>query len=332
MNIYLLPYTWLRHLAMPLWCAGAGLIAWWLTLGFTLWVGPRWPSELDGPILLCAITGAVSMAAVLGEANLRRFPLRSRAWRVAMAGGITVGLTFLSSLLWGELLQPFLFSFGEHAANAADESLVSLSYRVGLFFFAGLSTGLGPIAVRKGQGWVEHIAAGIVAGLAGALVWHGLGQALRSLYVASAGLGLTWGFVFGLVAWGIPDELYAGWIRVCSPNRQSVRIPVDAPDGGPRERFVGHFPRGLDLFLPPEDGVQELHIAVAVDAKQRYAVRGLSLYPTIVKRFLEKVDLRYDARLPAPLETRLRSGDRVRFGNGEVEAEIEFLMLPREES
>jgi len=51
-----------------------------------------------------------------------------------------------------------------------------------------------------------------------------------------------------------------------------------------------------------------------------------------VKRFLEKVDLRYDPRRPAPLETRLASGDRIRISTGQdAFAELEFIMLPKEE-
>jgi hypothetical protein len=94
---------------------------------------------------------------------------------------------------------------------------------------------------------------------------------------------------------------------------------------------VGHFPRGLDLFLPVEEGVLEMHLSVTVDAKRRFTARGLSLYPTQVVRFLERVDLRYDPRRPAPLETELSSGDRIRIGDGTVESELEFLLLPREE-
>ena len=100
---------------------------------------------------------------------------------------------------------------------------------------------------------------------------------------------------------------------------------------------MGHFPRGLDLFVPIDDAfplesqVQELHLSLAVDSEQRYVARGLHLVPTIVRRFLERVDLRYDATRPAPLETRITSGDRIVLGQGREATELEFLMLPREE-
>jgi len=78
--------------------------------------------------------------------------------------------------------------------------------------------------------------------------------------------------------------------------------------------------------------VAEMHISIAVDESQKYAVRGLSLAPTRVRRFLEQIELRYDARRPAPLETRLKSGDHIEMGEGQNQASVEFIMLPKEES
>jgi hypothetical protein len=49
-----------------------------------------------------------------------------------------------------------------------------------------------------------------------------------------------------------------------------------------------------------------------------------------VKRPLERIDLRYDPRRPAPLETTLDMEDRILVGPG-GDTEIEFLMLPKEE-
>ena len=73
----------------------------------------------------------------------------------------------------------------------------------------------------------------------------------------------------------------------------------------------------------------EMHLSVAVDEKQRYSARGLSLQPTRVKRFLERINLSYDARRPTPLQTRLSSGDRIELGDDGTE--VEFIMLPKEE-
>jgi hypothetical protein len=149
------------------------------------------------------------------------------------------------------------------------------------------------------------------------------------LYWAGAASSLFFGFIFGFCTWAIPDSLYAGWLRVLSHNRFGHRVPIDAKQGGAKERFVGHYPNGLDLFLPYEDGVMELHVSVFVDSNQNYFIRGLSQQNTGVKRFLERFQLDYNELQPAPYETKVSSGDRIRIGDG---TEIEFIMLPREES
>ncbi len=177
-----------------------------------------------------------------------------------------------------------------------------------------------------------HIGGGAVGGLLGGAVWHALGfekALIHDLYLAGAAGALVWGFLHGLLCWGIPDDLYAGWIRVLSHDRYGLRIPLGSTSGTV-ERFVGHFPRGLDLYLPVERGVAELHTSFLATEEQKYSVRGLSIQPTIVKRPLEKIDLRYDPRRPAPFETELGMEDRIRLGE-KGETVVEFLLLPREE-
>ena len=192
--------------------------------------------------------------------------------------------------------------------------------------------GWDPYASEKFRGWISHLL-GLGSRTLRCHLWHLFGNSElgTDLYVSSLALSMLWGFLYGLLVWGIPTNLYAGWIRVMSAGRYGRRIPIDQPEGGFNERFVGHFPRGLDLFLEQQDGVSELHVAVVVDDDQHYFVRGLSQRPTLVRRFLEKVDLRYDPRRPAPLQTRLQSGDHLRIGDGQTHADLEFLMLPREE-
>jgi hypothetical protein len=51
----------------------------------------------------------------------------------------------------------------------------------------------------------------------------------------------------------------------------------------------------------------------------------------MVKRMMESVDLRYDPRRPAPLETTLQNEDRIVMGAGGTQSEVEFLLLPKEE-
>jgi hypothetical protein len=329
-NIFLIPYTWYRHLAMAFWCAAWGLMAWAAVLTLLVKFSLGWYPAMDGSVLICTLAGTIAFASIAGEAALRRRSVFQSSWRLLLATGLTVGLAMAGYWFWTEVFNRLIFS-DQMAADSVDVSLVSLRYRIGVFVLAGVASGLGPMVLRRGAGWFNHLIGGAASGLAGGLIWHVLNYQGHGsdLYFAGAGMGLGWGFVHGLLCWGIPNELYAGWLRVMSWNRYSRRIPVDALDGEPTERFVGHFTRGLDLFLPVEDEVMEMHLSVAVDEKQRYSARGLSLQPTRVQRFLERINLQYDPRRPAPLQTRLSSGDRIELGDSGTK--LEFVMLPKEE-
>ncbi len=334
MNIFLIPYTWMRHFSVAFVCAGATLLAWWLVLAVAV-LFPVWTIAWDGPIYISALAGAVAGASTLAEASLRRAPLWKRTLQTVGAAAISWALALAGYWSWTALVGPILFDDAE-ALDLGEPTLVSLKYRVAAFLFAGTVAGVGPLLFRKGQGFFSHLGAGVAAGLLAGASWYTLGYpksfiGFSDLYLASAGGALVFGGTFGLLAWGIPDNLYAGWIRVVSETRHGRRIPVDGLDGGARERFLGHFPRGLDLFLPAEDGVMELHISVMVTRRQEYRGRGLTLQPTLVRRFLERIDLRYDARRPAPLETKLSSGDRMFLGPPSDPTVVEFIMLPREE-
>jgi hypothetical protein len=361
MNIFLVPYTPMRHLVVGLYCAGAGLLAWWLLLLYIAALGPGWGPASDGAMVLAVVGSVVATASVVAEHSLRRSPVWKRALYAAIAMAVSFFLSLLAYWFWSSLLAPGLLapivrlgidSLGLfHAGlpadagaeqlralveavdpDLADPSLVSLRYRLGAFCCVGVAAALGPLAVRKARGFLYHLLGGLLAGLFAAACWHVFNSVVSSdLYWAGAAAAFAWGLGFGVFAWPVPDELYAGWLRVLSGDRFGRRIPIDAPDGQPKERFVGHFPRGLDLFLPGEAGVMEMHLSVAVDVRHRYFARGLSLASTTVRRFLERVNLSYDPRRPAPLETRLTSGDRMVLGSGENTAELEFLMLPREE-
>lgn len=331
MNIFLVPYTWLRHVQVALACAVSALLAWWAVLTWFVVLGPFWSVEWDGALFFGVCGGAIAAGSVLSEGTLRRRPLRSRLGLTALAAGVSG--VFTCGWYWGFTFvsAPALFP-AEWTEDVTDPTLVSLRYRLGAFVMAGLCTAIGPVVVRRGRATVSHLLSGAAAGLAAGATWHVFNNTIAyDLYLATASAALVWGGVFGLLSWGIPDELYAGWVRVLSGHRFGHRIPVDAPTGAAKERFVGHFPRGLDLWLPVEGGAMELHASVAVDDKQRYRARGLTLQATLLRRFLERIDLRYDPRRPAPLETRVRSGDRLYIGEGPRQTVVEFLMLPREE-
>jgi hypothetical protein len=333
-NIFLIPYTWMRHFAVALVSAGAGLLAWWLSLALTVWM-PVWSLPWDGAVYLGFVTAFVAGTSVLAESSLHREAVWRRTWRTAAAAGLSGVLCVAAFALWTGALAP-VFGGVDPDADVAEPTLVSLRWRLPAFLAAGVCTAIGPLVLRRGKGFVSHIGAGAVSGLAAATSWYGLGylrfiDGTGDLYLAGAIGALVLGGTFGLYAWPIPDSLYAGWMRVLTDTRQGRRIPVDAPDGAARERFIGHFPRGLDLFLPASDGVMELHASVLRNARGEYRVRGLTLQPTTVQRFLERIDLRYDAQRPAPLETRLSSGDRLVLGPPENPTVVEFVMLPREE-
>jgi hypothetical protein len=333
-NIFLIPYTWMRHFAVAFVCAGAALLAWWLVLALAVYF-PLWPVEWDGAVYVTALVSSVAGATVLAEASLRREPVWKRALKPLGAAALSGLCALMGFWGWQGLIGPLVFGkLG--AADLAEPTLVSLRYRMVGFLFAGLQTGVGPLAFRRLRGILSHLGAGAAAGLLAGATWYTLGYpksmlGWSSLYLASAGGAVVFGWVYGLLAWGIPDDLYAGWIRIVSETRHGRRIPIDSTEGGARERFIGHFPRGLDLFLPAEEGVMELHVSVLVNSKQEYRARGLTLQPTLVRRFLERIDLRYDARRPAPLETRLSSEDRMMLGPPNDPTVLEFIMLPREE-
>lgn len=334
MNIFLIPYTWHRHFMLGWVCAGAALIAWWVVVALAT-VAPFWNADWDGPMFLGMVGAAISGTSAFAEQSLYRKALWRRVVFPASAALISLIIIIGGYWTWTSLVGPLIFS-GDAGADLADPSLVTMRYRLPVWMGTGLGIGIGPAILRRGTGILSHMAGGAAAGLIGASVWYLFGYTKSALgysdlYTASAFGAMAMGLSFGVLAWGIPDALYAGWLRIVTETRHARRIPVDGADGRGRERFVGHFPVGLDLFLPAEEGVLELHVSVQVNSKQQYRARGLTLAPTTVKRFLERVDLRYDPKRPAPLETELSSGDRILCGPPESPTVVEFLMLPREE-
>lgn len=366
-NIYLIPYTGMRHVVMGVLLAAAGLCAWWVVLFLQVVVFP-WlyfrfniilSQMLDGFLYVGTLVSVITSGSLLAEGSLRRRPIRWRFFYAALATSIAL-LVLL--VFWG-ILRLMLPLFTSDALDelVVDRSLVTLRYRFGVWLASGFASGLGALLSRRlhtavtrrwnwggrddtgpppPQSWSDvalsvfyHLAGGLVAGAFAATSWHvpGYFGALQGdLYVASALAAAVFGGLFGLLVWPLPEDLYAGWIRVLSYERYGLRIPVPHGDSKPAERFIGHFPRGLDLYLPADRAVAELH-ASFVHTDGKYTVRGLSIDPIVVKRMLERIDLRYDPRRPAPLETALQMEDRILLGP-KGESEIEFLMLPKEES
>ncbi|MCO4747506.1 MAG: hypothetical protein KC912_22085 [Proteobacteria bacterium] len=337
MNIYLVPHNWARHVAVGLVVGGAGLLAWWSFLGVTLVMGPSlfelgllWTHGAEGWLLLSWAATVIGGASVAAEMGLRRAPPLKRIGLPilgALASFLFAQLCMgMASCIMGLVVSEMMAPLRE------DGSLVTLRYTLALWMGAGMASALGPLAVRRFAGWTTHVGAGLICGSLAAAVWHWTSYYFfHDLYLSGALAMLTWGVLHGLFAWPIPSELYAGWVRVLSDRRFGYRVPVDSPGAPSSERFVGHFPRGLDLFLPVEDGIAELHVSFVKGHDGRYTVRGLSQWPTTVHRFLESIDLRYDPRHPSPLETELSSGDTVTLSDSVHSTLVEFVMLPKEE-
>ena len=272
----------------------------------------------------------------MSEATLYRWPFKRRLWKILTVMSVSFGLVLCLNWFFILVLRLILQS-----PDVANPYVVALRLKMCTFVAAGLSTGLSVQMVRGWKGgatFLNYTTSGLNAGVLAALVWSLLHSFLpQSALNAYLGYDLFWsgllsnflfGAIFGLGSWTIPDELYAGWLRILSSQRFGHRVPIDAGDGAPKERFVGHYPNGLDLFLPFELGVQELHISIHKNQDQEFILRGLSQDNTRLKRLLEWVNIHYDPNRPAAYEASLRSGDQITLGES---AKLEFLILPREE-
>jgi hypothetical protein len=341
MNIYLIPYTWMRHLQMAFWCGMFCITAWWCHLMWFLNIGPFWAPSYDGFFWLCPLVGITSGGAILLEGNMRRAPLRWRIFKTLTATGASLGLFYFLFLIYDTTIGPLFFTiFGLIKPEAvkvdlSDAHKIVFQNQLGLFLVAGFCVSFGTLIVRKWKGIFNignHILGGLLAGMSAGAIWifflYFSPNTGLHLYLSGAFSSLGFGFVFGMSAWPIPDELYAGWLRVMSPSRFGHRVPIDATEGA-KERFVGSYANGLDLYLPSNEGVMELHISAYVEQGQHYIIRGLSQQSTVIKRPLETVQLNYNPNSPQPSETQLYSEDLIYMGSFGV---IEFIMLPREES
>ena len=335
MNIFLIPYTWLRHLQGAIWCSFFALIYWWLHISWIAWIGAFWNASWDAIYFFGGLAATVTGGSIFIEASLHRWNLRLRISKISLASGMGFGFYFIIGPICSWI--SYLFMSSQGMEDAGNNFLVSLRYTIDSFIACGISTGMAVFLMRTEKNRVvffNHMISGMYAGVFSALFWTAFHSFLERLYFdyhlywSGFSACVSFGFFFGLGSWTIPTSLYAGWIRVLSNYRFGHRVPIDGGDGLAKERFIGHYPNGLDLFLPVDQGVQELHISVFLNDQGEYILRGLGQERIQVKRSLEWVQLHYDPKLPAPYESNLSSGDRIQIG---TDAEIEFVILPREE-
>jgi hypothetical protein len=370
MNIVLIPHNWTRHVVIAFTTGAAALVVWWVLLNWLILLGPflfeaglLWAPQAEGTILFSLAAMVIAATHISAEGGLRR---RALVWKVGLPfiAGLLAAL-FTGLFVFGiEFLTPILVKPLYPATGIVLESphTATLRYRLAEWLVAGSIVGLSTLIVRVTWSYmtflgqfipenvkpflevpkdpervgiwsgINHLLAGPGSALLGAAIWQLFSHVLiKDMFVATAlGLG-TWGFVFGLTCWGVPSDLYAGWIRVLSSHRFGHRIPIDTPDGGVVERVAGHYPRGLDVWLPAEYGVAELHASFVKASDGAYTVRGLSQQPLALKRSLETIDLTYDKNSPVPLETDLRMEDTVVMGPKGQQTVVEFILLPKEE-
>ena len=166
MNIYLIPYTWIRHIAVALVLGATSLLTWWVTLVLIVKVGPAlrgfgllWWQSADGLLFLGNVAGMVAFMSLFLEGALRRRPM---LWRVlfALVAGVCAGL--LTAISYGLIAGLYGYIGGsESMAILKDSSLVSLRYRLPMWWFAGLSCGMGAFVARRGQGVMARYGYGL---------------------------------------------------------------------------------------------------------------------------------------------------------------------------
>lgn len=344
----LIPFLPFRHLVSALMGGAGALVAWGMALvALDAWRHARYSagSEVavtaEGAWWLAAVAAGAAGTALAVEGRFERTPPGRRALTVLVGAALAAVCTALPAWLWasfavevsaGMALRERLFSWMAAGGGAAFSLLVlregaQALHDLQVRWELSMIVPPPPREARRIVVVAEHLIAGFAAGLLAAAAWYGLSHAADDLFLAGAAGAWVIGAVCGGLTWGPAARLYVGWLAVRVGARPGWRVPLDASQIALSERFVGHFPAGMDLYLPPEDGVAELHLSALATGDGTWGARGLTQQPVTLMRTLERVDLTFDPTLPAPLETPIRDGDRIRLGD---HAEVEFLVLSRE--
>ena len=165
MNIFLIPYSWIRHIHVALVTSAAALLAWWVVLSWFVVFGPAWSAEWDGPVLLGAVSASTAGASLLSEGSLRREAALPLFGKIFGAAAIALLFTVVGAWVWGNVM------LSGHP-DGGDPTLVSLRYEIGAFLAAGFGCALGPLLMRRGDGWLNHLLSGFATAMAAAAVWH----------------------------------------------------------------------------------------------------------------------------------------------------------------
>ena len=318
MNIRLIPFTWIRHVSIGLFVGGTAIMAWWICVN---WISLM-PSSL---VVQQFYEGALfDVHARVGDCthdDSRRGHVAPKSAPMDFGPSVDRGalrcplFTALFVFGWDTVLA----TIGAQKELVDEPSLggsatAGLTYRLAGWVICGVASGFAVYASRLS--WFlalklrsrfeekipkfialpheygvlpkafDHLFGGLAAGLISAALWHALSYIiLGDFYLASALGFMSMGFCFGTLVWGIPPDLYSGWFRVLSEHRYGHRLPILSSNENFGERFIGHFPRGLNLYVEHQHGVAEIHASFVGDETGRYAVRGLTQSPTVVKRF-----------------------------------------------
>lgn len=327
MNIFLIPFTWARHWQFAFWSGLFGLICWWLYLVWIISFGAWWSSSLDSFVTSSVLIVSTIASQILGEGSLRRWSLKEMGKKFGLGLLYSSGLSIVFLGTWN-LISASIFS---DVGNI--HHIVALKVRLGDIISSGLVTAGTLLALQRATDknlYIHYLLAGLFAGLGAGAIWSIFGYYIfQNLYWAGAMLCMGFGFFFGLAARSIPDDLYVGWIRIVAGSRFGHRIPIDAKQRLVKERFLGSYPNGLDMYIPPTEQVQELHTSIVHNPhNDTYILRGLSQQHTKMKRFLEWAKLDYNPTSPVPNEVVLQNEDMVEIGE---QISFEFLILPKEE-
>jgi hypothetical protein len=288
-----------------------------------------WSSSWDAIVTNGLMAAAAVFANVWGEGALRRWMMRKRAWTVLLGAGVAFLVSMFLTWMWAATSSMVLEDIGDL------HHVVALKYRWGNLVGTGIAAAMGMLATEKWKNRpkffiLHYIFGGLFAGLTAGACWSIMAYYwAQNLYWAGAVLFVSFAFAFGLATRSIPDDLYVGWIRVLKGSRFGHRIPIDAKESKPKERFVGAYPNGLDLFFQVEEGVQPLHASIVHSpSENQYTLRGLTQHHLKMARMLEWAKLNYNPQSPVPMEVVLSNEDRLELGE---QVHVEFLILPREE-